>query len=320
MSTSNKHLFVSYSRADSKFAHQVVIDLQKAGLNVWIDVQGLEPGTPNWEQSIRDAIANSFALLLIASPDSRQSIYVQGELTVAKARKCVIYTIWANGNEWIDCVPLEMANHQYIDGRGEQYANNIIKLSETLKGLANPEGIVRLGLPTHEIVSINLTQFKRVLDAMDYIYLNYLMDWYPPLTYGVDWILANVQTKRLAVPWEWLLLSDNRINLLRMYEKSSSLGYKDFGIENNSHWAVWEVSRIRAAGIAFNDQTLMPKLLTQYSSRDLALLYADKQFKTTHPNSVKPDKYKVKIILALFGNMVSYDHAAFIQTENSQIQ
>jgi hypothetical protein len=96
-----------------------------------------------------------------------------------------------------------------------------------------------------------------------------------------------------------------------------SLSYKDFGIENNSHWAVWEAARIRAAGVAINSPTLTNKLMTPYSSRDLALRYGDKCFTTTHPSTVNPTNYKTTFVLALFGSMMAYDGAAFIQTDKN---
>jgi hypothetical protein len=244
------HIFISYAHADSDVAHKLATDLEKAGIKIWIDVNGLEPGTPNWEQAIREAIENSFAILLIASPSSRQSVYVQGELTVAKTRSCPIYPVWTSGNEWIDCVPLDMANYQYIDCRDKQYVKGLEKITELFKAsFTDSKDFIKFSLPSHESISINLNQFGQFWNMLDYIYLNYLQDWYPPQSYGIDWILADVNTKRLAVPWEWLLIDQQQSNILSMYANHTG-GDKDyFGIENRGHWAVWEASRVKAVGL-----------------------------------------------------------------------
>ena len=68
-----RHVFVSYSRANSDFANKLMRDLQAQGIGVWIDHTGIQPGTPNWERAIREAIDTAFAIVLVASPESAQS-------------------------------------------------------------------------------------------------------------------------------------------------------------------------------------------------------------------------------------------------------
>jgi hypothetical protein len=116
-----RHVFISYSRRDDAFVLRLYKDLQSAGLQVWIDKEGLQPGTPNWEKAIRQAIDEAYAVVWIASPDSRASNYVQDELALANERGCPVYPIWASGESWLDCVPLGMGKIQYQDVRGERY-------------------------------------------------------------------------------------------------------------------------------------------------------------------------------------------------------
>ncbi len=72
-----EHIFISYAHADENFAKKLAADLEKAGIHTWIDRTGLTPGDGNWEKAIRDAINRSFAVVLIASRNSRQSNFVQ---------------------------------------------------------------------------------------------------------------------------------------------------------------------------------------------------------------------------------------------------
>jgi TIR domain len=125
-STIPQHVFISFSQADKDFVEKFTGKLREEGIPIWIDYGNLVVGTPDWEAAIRDAISASFAVLLIASPESTKSPYVKGELNVARARGCPIYPVWATGTEWANCVPLEMTMTQYIDCRGERYSKGVL--------------------------------------------------------------------------------------------------------------------------------------------------------------------------------------------------
>src|SRR5436190_12462144 len=116
----SSYIFISYSRANKAFVERLANDLQQRGLNVWIDQQGLKPGTPNWEQTLRDAIQKARAVLLIATPDSRQSLYVGDELGIAAMYKLPVYPVWAAGTEWMDSIRLGLGSVQFIDAREER--------------------------------------------------------------------------------------------------------------------------------------------------------------------------------------------------------
>jgi hypothetical protein len=124
--------FLSYSREDALFANQLARDLRTAGFEVWIDFKDLAPGTPDWEAEIRSAIAESFAVLLVATPASRLSPYVRSEILLAQARDLPIYAIWAAGDTWIDAISMNLAHIQYQDFRGDAYDANLRLLVERL--------------------------------------------------------------------------------------------------------------------------------------------------------------------------------------------
>lgn len=107
-------------------------DLRKRGIEVWVDFEGLVPGTSDWEAQLRKAIDESFALLLIASPDSRQSPFVRSELLLAEAKGVPVYALWARGESWIDCIPMRLAHLQYQDFRGAAYPESFARLSTEL--------------------------------------------------------------------------------------------------------------------------------------------------------------------------------------------
>jgi len=139
-------VFISYSRADQDFVDRLRADLHAAGVTVWIDQTGLKAGTRNWEQALRDAIRDARAMIFVASPNSRQSNYVQGELEIAEMYNCPIYPIWATGEKWADCIPLGMIKIQHIDARGEAYEQAVPYIVETLQQVP-----LQVEQPMHEM-------------------------------------------------------------------------------------------------------------------------------------------------------------------------
>jgi len=127
-------LFISYSRVNLEIVQKLRQDLQNAGIDIWIDQVGLTPGTPDWDQALRDAISKASAVLFIASPDSRRSPYVRDEIALAKDAKKPIYPLWVDGNNWLDCVPMGLGSTQNVDLRDDAYHKNLPRLIGTLGG------------------------------------------------------------------------------------------------------------------------------------------------------------------------------------------
>lgn len=112
-----RHFFISFSQKNRRIAADLGKKLEDSGVPVWIASDDLIPGTPDWEASVREAIEESFGVLLLASPDSRGSLYVRGELKVAETRAVKIISLWIEGDRWVDSIPLAMTYGQYIDFR-----------------------------------------------------------------------------------------------------------------------------------------------------------------------------------------------------------
>lgn len=125
-------VFISYSHEERNFTDRLIHDLVEAEINVWVDRTGLKPGTRSWEQVLRDAIRVVNAIVLIASPSSRRSNYVQGELDIADMYNCPVIPLWAVGEKWVDCIHIGRTQMQYIDARGDRYTAAIPTLVQTL--------------------------------------------------------------------------------------------------------------------------------------------------------------------------------------------
>lgn len=121
-SPTQRYVFVSYSRNDKEFVNTLLKDFrQSSDFDVWIDLEGLEPGTRNWQSKIREMISKSFSIVLVCSPSSSISNFVQAELELAQKNEIQIIPVWATGTNWVDSIPLGMINYQYIDCRDANY-------------------------------------------------------------------------------------------------------------------------------------------------------------------------------------------------------
>src|SRR2546421_6599392 len=134
------YVFISYSHLDEAFAKRLAKDLNARGIQTWIDETGIKPGSPDWDSTLRQVISKAFAFILIASPNISSSTYVKGEVAIAKAQSRDIYPVWAHGTAWVDCVPINLINMQYIDMRGQYYAVGLDKLVATTTYVKSSQG------------------------------------------------------------------------------------------------------------------------------------------------------------------------------------
>jgi hypothetical protein len=111
------HVFISYSRRDADLVRHLVRDLRADGLLVWVDEEGLEPGTPEWGAAIGDAIERAGSVVAVLSPDAEKSPWVGRELNHAEKFGVRIIPILVRGDER-NAVPFLLATTQWIDGRG----------------------------------------------------------------------------------------------------------------------------------------------------------------------------------------------------------
>lgn len=77
---SNPKIFISYAHSDSEAARRIADELRKVELQVWLDASSLQPGQ-NWVAEINLALEDAGYLLVLLSPVSLASQWVQSEWT-----------------------------------------------------------------------------------------------------------------------------------------------------------------------------------------------------------------------------------------------
>jgi hypothetical protein len=109
------HIFISYSHKDTKYAHGLANNLQNIGFEIWID-ERLDYGS-QWPLEIQKQLDSCDAFIIILTPRSFASEWVQSELQRAKRKLKPIFPLLLEGDEpW-----LSIESTQFYDVRGERF-------------------------------------------------------------------------------------------------------------------------------------------------------------------------------------------------------
>lgn len=124
-------VFISYARADEKFAMKLATDLETAGAAPWIDRREIEEGR-RWDDEIDKALRKCSGLILVLSPASVESKTVLDEASLVLDDEKPVYPVVIR-----DCqVPFRFRRIQHLDFRGD-YESALRRLRERL-GLGGP--------------------------------------------------------------------------------------------------------------------------------------------------------------------------------------
>jgi len=122
-------IFVSYAHADREFIRRLVGDLRRRQIRVWID-ERLQSGEA-WRQQLRAAIASADAVLVVLSPASAASDYVQWEIAIAnELGKLLVPAVFQRCE-----LPDTVRQLQYVNLE-KDYASAVHQLKERLMPLA----------------------------------------------------------------------------------------------------------------------------------------------------------------------------------------
>ncbi len=195
------HVFVSYSRADSKFVEDFSVIMAAHGIRCWVDVSNLTHGTPEWDQAIRAAITNSTWVIALCSEDSRDSNYVAIELAIASGLGKKIYPAWISGKVWSQSAPMSLILSQHVDVRPECGSSGILNLisnqqNEIAALEARKSDQRHPGWPwvavkyNNSSTFINPFAFETNGHFLTEVYASLLATEFPPNTYGEKWAIG----------------------------------------------------------------------------------------------------------------------------------
>jgi len=126
-------IFISYSRKDIGFVRRLAGDLEKAGYEVWWDLTDLRGGD-DWPRVIPAAIESSQFVIVVLSPNSAMSDWVEKEYTQALGLHRKIIPLMLTRSP----VPFALNTINYIDFTGDDYAASLNSLLTTLGYTGEP--------------------------------------------------------------------------------------------------------------------------------------------------------------------------------------
>lgn len=135
--------------------------LEQAGLEVWTD-EGIQAGTPSWQDAIQDAIEATGCVVVLLSPDAKQSRWVKSELAYAEIQEIRIFPVLVRGDER-SSLPFSLASAHYADIRGDfksamqQLITAIRELGGMFEAVETPQpATARQALHRHPSDSISI--------------------------------------------------------------------------------------------------------------------------------------------------------------------
>ncbi|MCL4253668.1 MAG: TIR domain-containing protein [Anaerolineae bacterium] len=160
--TAKQHdIFISYSRKDIEMMYKIRDALRAGGAVVWTD-EYLKPHTPEWESAIEHAIGESRGLVIICSPESKNSKWVRIELKWADIKGLDIFPLLISGTEETS-IPTSLITHQYIDAR-EDTIGKISILVDSVKERFGIIGIEELQAEIRVLTAQLNVERQRVTD------------------------------------------------------------------------------------------------------------------------------------------------------------
>lgn len=108
-----KDVFISYSREDSKIVKHIYDYLRKAGIECWLDVDGMYSGV-SYKKVIVDAIKQSKVLLFMSSENSNKSLNVVNEVSIAMKYGKKIIPVRLDMSPYSESIEYDIVNHDYL--------------------------------------------------------------------------------------------------------------------------------------------------------------------------------------------------------------
>ena len=125
------YFFMSYSREDTAKQRRIVRELRDRGINIWVDIENLTPGTPTWEREIEKAIRGAMGIVVLLSPESSNSEWVRREISFGEQHRKRIFPVLIEGDANTS-IPLRLSSHQHVDLRAH-FESGLDQLAAAIK-------------------------------------------------------------------------------------------------------------------------------------------------------------------------------------------
>ncbi len=131
-----QHIFLSYNRANKTAMEHLRDDLHSSGLKTWTS-EYLSPGSNTWNVATPKAIKKALCMLLILTPGTQQSDWIQLELYYAQEFGVDVITVLAEGIEDDRLLPVIASSLRYDLSNEDTYNAELERLVAALYEMAS---------------------------------------------------------------------------------------------------------------------------------------------------------------------------------------
>lgn len=124
-------LFLSYSRDDADTVHRLVERLERTGHTTWLDTDDIV-GSDAWRASIVEGLRAADAVVLVLSPRSMASTYVEREVVLAAELRRPVVPVLLEETGLTDSVLFELAGRQQVRFAGRPFDDGVTDLLAAL--------------------------------------------------------------------------------------------------------------------------------------------------------------------------------------------
>ncbi|MHC4248111.1 MAG: toll/interleukin-1 receptor domain-containing protein [Planctomycetota bacterium] len=124
-------VFISYAHDDQQIASRLVSELQDVSLPAWMAAADVNAGEPIMSK-LREELACSSAVVVLLSPKSLASSWVQFEIGAARALGKPIVPVLIEGDGVEGSIPDSLSEVQSIDARREPLREVARRIEEAL--------------------------------------------------------------------------------------------------------------------------------------------------------------------------------------------
>jgi hypothetical protein len=125
-------VFISYARGDQSVAARLLSEVQHVSFEGWMDTADLAGGEA-FSASIRDALRRSSAVVVLISPRSLDSKWVQFEIGAAEALGKRIIPVIIEGKDIESSIPDALWGVTWLDARDKSISEVAREIEEALK-------------------------------------------------------------------------------------------------------------------------------------------------------------------------------------------
>ena len=196
-------IFISYSRHDLATVKPIKEELEAQGFSCWMDLEGIESGSPEFTEKIAEAIGGAAAVLFFISNDSQKSRWSLNELRLARDEGRHVVIVRFDETKMFPVFKLEFGGADIIDWRSPVQKGKLLCDLKKWSHQQEPCYLtVSATLDGRDVQGAKLSVDGLTMDLPDTMILSYGTDVGPlDASFFKDGVQFTSRTDRFPVNW-----------------------------------------------------------------------------------------------------------------------